>query len=52
LDLSIENLIKQDASWPKITESERKKYRDMLNVRCIENIKAILDNKDIKHVEF
>mgnify|MGYP002078990678 CR=1 FL=1 len=52
MDSAIENLIKQDASWPKLTQEERIRYRNKLNTHCIENIQSILHNNKIKHIEF
>lgn len=52
MDSAIENLIKQDASWLKLTQEERIKYRNKLNTHCIENIQSILHENKIKHIEF
>jgi len=52
IDSAIENLIKQDASWPKLTQEERIRYRNKLNANCIENIYSILNENKIKHIEF
>ena len=52
MDNAIDNLIIQDASWPKLTQEERRSYRNKLNIHCIENIQSIVHEGKIKHIEF
>lgn len=52
IDQAIENLITQDASWPKLTDNEQKKYREKLNINCKENLISLTQQNRLKHVEF
>ena len=52
IDQAIENLITQDASWPKLTDNEQKKYREKLNINCKENLISLTQQNRLKYVEF
>lgn len=52
IDQAIKNLIYQEASWPKLTDWERKKYRELLNLHCKENLIELAIKQRIKHIEF